>query len=91
METCIQCSTEGACPFNFFGELSNQVQNYGCLPAPMEIVRMRTHHGKSWACHSNTSKPCLGAINYLKEHNLPFKVIDKQLITEQDDWQIYTK
>ncbi len=84
-ETCKQCSSQGACPFSF-SELSEQVQNYGCLPSPYEIVRMRVESGKTWACHSNQNKPCLGAINFLKEKNLPFKVIDKNLVTENDDW-----
>lgn len=80
-----KCSTVGSCPFSFTDE-SEQAQNYGCLPTPQNIVSMRVDFGKTWACHSNPSKACAGAIRHLKENNLPNKVIDKNLVTEQDDW-----
>ena len=87
---CKECSVTGGCPFAYT-ELSDQIQNYGCLPSPNEIINMRINHGKTWACHSNLNKPCLGAIKNLKKKNLPFKVIDKKLITENDNWNLYTK
>jgi hypothetical protein len=31
----------------------------------------------------------LGAIEYLKQYNKPYKVIDKDLVKEVDDWNIY--
>jgi hypothetical protein len=81
------CS-ENSCPFAFTEE-SERIQNYGCLPTPREIMDMRIKHGKTWACHSNPEKPCLGALEYLKHYNHPYKVIDSKLVTEQDDWSIY--
>lgn len=84
------CSTEGACPFSFTDE-SEIVQNYGCLPAPLEIVQMRQAHNKTWACHSNPNKPCLGALNYMKEKGLPYKILDPVYVTEKDNWGKYTK
>lgn len=89
-ESCKECSTIGSCPFSFTDK-SEEVQNYGCLPSPFDIVKMRVEHNVTWACHSNPKKPCLGAINYLREKNLPFKVINKELVTENSDWHLYLK
>lgn len=89
----IECSTgeNGTCPFNFASEDSHMAQNYGCLPSPMDIMNMRVNHGKTWACHSNPTKPCLGAINLLKKRGLPYKIIDKNLLTEDSDYLAFTK
>ena len=79
------CSTKGACPFAF-AEESENLQNYGCLPEPLEIVEMRVRHGKTWACHANPTKPCAGALRFMKERNIPCKVIDTTLVTEDTGW-----
>lgn len=88
-ETCKECSKNG-CPFAYTAE-SETIQNYGCLPTPSDIVNMRLKHGKTWACHSNPDKPCLGTLDFLKENNLPHEVIDNNLVTEEDNWTIYCK
>jgi hypothetical protein len=80
----MSCETE-SCPFANT-EVSEQVQNYGCLPTPQEIIDMRVQSGKTWACHSNTKIPCKGALSYLKGKGLECKVLDSDLITEKHDW-----
>jgi len=89
-ETTEECCKigEGTCPFAF-GEKSEIVQNYGCLPTPYQILEMKVHHGKTWACHSNPSVPCLGAIRYFAEKGLVAKVTDSNLLTENSDWHLY--
>jgi hypothetical protein len=91
MECTKQCSSSltGGCPFNFWSEVAEQIQNYGCLPSPTDIVKMRQEHGKTWACHSNPEKPCLGSLEYQKKKGLEYKVIDKNLLTENDPWHLY--
>lgn len=89
MCTTRQCSTVGGCPFSFTDE-SEVIQNYGCLPTPFEIVAMRQKHGKTWACHANPTKPCLGALRHMRKEGMQYRVIDKRLVTENDDWHMYT-
>lgn len=85
--TCYH-STESSCPFAWT-EHSERVQNYGCLPTRQDIVTMRVEHGKTWACHDEPTKPCIGAIRHLKRHGLPHKVVDPELLTERAPWERY--
>ena len=82
-----ECKTD-TCPFAFTDQ-SEKIQNYGCLPTPYEIRNMRVIHGKTWACHSDPHKPCVGAIEWLHKNGLPYTVIDKNLVTEKDQWNLY--
>lgn len=76
------CSTT-SCPFAFTDE-SETIQNYGCLPTPFEIVTMRVLKGKTWACHSNPSKPCVGGLKAVREFGYDNKIIDIKLVTEEN-------
>ena len=82
-----ECHTVGSCPFAYSFE-SERVQNYGCIPTPQDIITMRVKHDKTWACHSAESKPCLGAIKFLKREGLPYEV--KELVSLDDKWWEYS-
>jgi hypothetical protein len=85
MPVCRHEDPESSCPFAFTDN-SEQAQGYGCLPSPAEIIRMRVEHGRTWACHSEPTKPCAGAIRALRARGLPHHVIDPVLVTEQTGW-----
>jgi hypothetical protein len=79
------CHVDGSCPFAC-SEASDIAQNYGCLSTAYDIKIMRLQYGKTWACHSDTTKPCQGAVQYLKRNGEDASVIDSELITEESDW-----
>lgn len=84
-----KCNIDGGCPFAD-SEESEIIQNYGCLPTPHEIVNMAVNHGRKWACHSNPSKPCKGAMKYIKDNNIKVSYItNAPLVTEKDNWGLY--
>ena len=53
------------CPFAFT-DASEEVQNYGCLPTPFEIIEMKRETGHNWSCHSNEKKICKGFVEHVK-------------------------
>jgi len=59
----MSCET---CPFAF-SEASEMVQNYGCLPEPADIIRMKRESGHNWSCHYNGKKKCQGFVDFVKE------------------------
>ena len=91
-ESCVKLcggsEETSSCPFAY-SDNSEIAQGYGCLPTPYEILNMRVNHGKTWACHESPTKPCVGAINHLIANGLPWKVEDKELLTESVDWSMY--
>ena len=79
------CSTRGSCPFSNTLE-SDRAQGYGCLPTQFDIVEMRVNHGRTWACHSDETKPCKGALTHMREKGIECTVINPVLVTENEDW-----
>ncbi len=53
------------CPFAFT-DASEEVQNYGCLPTPYEIIQMKRKSGHNWACHSNEKRICQGFVEHVE-------------------------
>lgn len=80
------CTCSDSCPFAFT-DVSEYHQGLGCLPSPWDILRMREQHGKTWACHSDQTKPCAGALQYMHEEKIDCKIIDRELVTLDDDWE----
>lgn len=85
-KNALSCSTT-ECPFAYT-DLSEEIQNYGCLPTPQEIVNMASHK-KIWACHTVPTKPCLGAARQLKTLGINAK--GYELLTELSEWDRYAK
>lgn len=83
-----ECS-QTSCPFAGTEE-SETVHNYACLPTPHEIISMKIKCGKTWACHSDPTKPCIGAIKFFEEKGLIAKVSDPVMVTVDDKWNLYT-
>lgn len=61
--TCVGCPFETT-------ESSEQAQNYGCLPTPGDIIRMKRDTGHNWACHDDASKVCAGLCHEARDHQL---------------------
>jgi len=89
METRRHCCTKGGCPFALT-YISEQIQNYGCLPSSTDILVMKVKYNKTWACHSNPTKPCLGAQLELKSRGYDWKQVG-ELVTEDTGWSDYIK
>lgn len=87
--TCPNDETS-TCPFAST-EHSEMAQAYSCLPTPFDIRVMRVVHGKTWACHDEPTKPCVGAIRDLRQRGEPHQVIDPVLLTEMSDWGAFTR
>jgi hypothetical protein len=87
MESRRKCCTTGGCPFAY-NDISEQIQNYGCLPSSTDILVMKVKYNKTWACHSNPTKPCLGSQIRLKEMGFEWKQVG-ELVTEDTGWNEY--
>ncbi len=72
MTVCNHASPTCDCPFAET-EAAVRIDNSGCLPTRRQIMRLRTELGKTWACHNDITKPCIGAMRALKDAGLPYK------------------
>lgn len=53
------------CPFAFT-DASEEVQNYGCLPEPRDIIRMKRESGHNWGCHYTDDVKCKGFTEHVE-------------------------
>lgn len=67
------CNGDG-CPLNYGNETTELSQNYGCLPDPYMIAKMKAMEGKTWACHADNTKPCIGGLHLCKAMGLSTKI-----------------
>lgn len=70
------------CPILITTEKGAEVDNYGCLPSPVEAVTWYKTTGRLWACHERPEKPCVGLLIRLKKMGLKADT-SRPLITEK--------
>lgn len=63
MEKLIHCN---GCPINIQSEEGELINSYGCLPCYADTIKWYKDTGKVWACHEDTSKPCIGFLKLAK-------------------------
>lgn len=61
-----------ACPFSLF-EAAEQAQNWGCLPSPCEIMKIKTETGKNWPCHEDENRICAGFVEACRETGTEYR------------------
>lgn len=60
-----------SCPMNSDAtEGATLAQNYGCLPAPADIIRMKKASGHNWECHSVEGRVCKGLCHAGKQDGM---------------------
>lgn len=89
MAACNHKSPDCCCPFAET-VASEYVQGLGCLPSGFDIIVMARDHGRTWACHGDPDKPCVGALRELKRRGIEHKPT-RPYLTEADDWAPFTK
>ena len=68
----LQIMTCSTCPFSCSDEAA-QAQNYGCLPTPQEIIKIKRATGRNWHCHDDETKLCAGFAEAAHEEGLDVK------------------
>lgn len=75
-------TTCNGCPFTGTDE-SEQIQNYGCLPGPLDIMEMYQKNEGHWKCHSAKRK-CGGLTQMMSNNDIPFDKNNTILITSDN-------
>lgn len=80
------CGSGGCidCPFSY-SEEAEIVQNYGCLPDRVDIIRMKEGSNQNWACHADETVMCGGYANYVKKYRPDLNLKEGNLIS-YDVW-----
>ncbi len=83
-------NTCGSCPFEFESESALWAQAGGCLPELYDVKKWYQDSGRIWACHSEPTTPCKGAIHNLRQiFNIRVKLDkNKPLITENNQGDV---
>jgi hypothetical protein len=71
------CDTE--CPACADNTLAGE-----CIPTALELMTLRKDYGVTWACHSDSEKPCKGMLGFMHMKGLSNKVLNKNLFTLQE-------
>lgn len=80
------CGSGGCvtCPFSCNAE-AEQVQNYGCLPTPFNIIDMKAKSGHNWSCHHDANVLCGGFASFIKTER-PDLDIHKGNLISYETW-----
>mgnify|MGYP000875783840 FL=1 len=54
-------------------DISENIQNLGCLPTPYELIDFKREEDWNWECHEGTGKICAGFVAVCKDKNLDYK------------------
>jgi hypothetical protein len=82
MEERSICGSGGCvtCPFSS-NDKAEQVQNWGCLPTPYDIIKMKEKSGHNWSCHSDATVLCGGFARYVTENRPDLDIKQGNLIS----------
>lgn len=61
--------TCNSCPFSM-KPMAEMALNWGCLPEPHLIMKIKRETNKNWTCHHNDKKICPGFIEQCQEENI---------------------
>lgn len=68
------------CPFSE-NDGAEELLNYGCLPTPYDILKMKKESGHNWACHYNENSLCRGLVEHNEKYNSDLNLTTGNLIS----------